>query len=252
MALRFRKSIGFGFGRVNLSKSGASLSFGGRGNTINIGRRGVRHTVGIPGTGLSYSRKIGGSYAAPSPHEARALFERADAAIATGEAQLRTFELSVAEAEKFEPHMSETEKAELEIYRAKLNEQRVELRQAKQSRRRAQIAWTFLCLKKMAFWGFMLWLVWLFFFKTPANAQDFDLFTWRCGNTTLEYADEEKPENGGGAGLDTELTVRVTNPPPGKFTVQIRTTQHAISTWGAKLNGKPCVRKPYGSLERPR
>jgi hypothetical protein len=86
----------------------------------------------------------------------------------------------------------------------------------------------------------------------PAAAQDFDLFTWRCGNTTIEYAEEDKPESGGGAGPDTELTVRVTNPPPGKFTVQIRTTHHAISTWGAKLNGKSCVRKPYGALERPR
>jgi hypothetical protein len=89
-------------------------------------------------------------------------------------------------------------------------------------------------------------------FANAADAQDFDLFTWRCGNTTIEYAEEDKPESGGGAGPDTELTVRVTNPPPGKFTVQIRTTQHAISTWGAKLNGKSCVRKPYGALERPR
>jgi hypothetical protein len=87
---------------------------------------------------------------------------------------------------------------------------------------------------------------------SASAAEDFDLFTWRCGNTTIEYAEEEKPESGGGAGADTELTVRVTNAPPGKFIVQIRTTQHAISTWGAKLNGKPCVRKPYGALERPR
>ena len=56
MGLRYRRSIRLGRGlRINLSKSGASLSVGGRGATVNLGRRGVRTTVGLPGSGLSYS-----------------------------------------------------------------------------------------------------------------------------------------------------------------------------------------------------
>jgi hypothetical protein len=42
---------------VNLSKSGASLSVGGHGITENISRRGVRTTLSIPGTGLSYTTR---------------------------------------------------------------------------------------------------------------------------------------------------------------------------------------------------
>jgi hypothetical protein len=53
---RYRSSIRLLPGlRVNLSKSGASLSLGRRGATVNLGRRGIRGTVGLPGTGISYS-----------------------------------------------------------------------------------------------------------------------------------------------------------------------------------------------------
>jgi hypothetical protein len=56
MGLRFRKNIRLLPGvRLNLSKSGASMSLGGRGLTYNIGRKGTRATVGLPGTGLSHS-----------------------------------------------------------------------------------------------------------------------------------------------------------------------------------------------------
>lgn len=56
MGMRYRKSIKICNGvRVNLSKSGPSLSLGGRGCFVNINKHGVRNTVGIPGTGLSYS-----------------------------------------------------------------------------------------------------------------------------------------------------------------------------------------------------
>ena len=56
MGLRYRGSIRLGRGlRINLSKSGASLSVGGRGATVNLGRHGIRTTVGLPGSGLSYS-----------------------------------------------------------------------------------------------------------------------------------------------------------------------------------------------------
>jgi hypothetical protein len=40
--------------RVNISKTGSSLSIGKRGATVNAGKRGVYTTIGIPGSGLSY------------------------------------------------------------------------------------------------------------------------------------------------------------------------------------------------------
>lgn len=62
MGIRFRKSVKICKGvRVNFSKSGASLSLGGRGHRVTMGKRGTRVSMGIPGTGLSYSTKIGGS-----------------------------------------------------------------------------------------------------------------------------------------------------------------------------------------------
>lgn len=56
MAFRFRKSVKIAPGvRLNFSKSGVSTSIGGRGATINLSSHGTRHTVGLPGTGLSFS-----------------------------------------------------------------------------------------------------------------------------------------------------------------------------------------------------
>lgn len=56
MALRFRKSVKIAKGlKVNFSKSGASLSLGGKGHSVNFSKRGTRATIGVPGTGLSYS-----------------------------------------------------------------------------------------------------------------------------------------------------------------------------------------------------
>jgi hypothetical protein len=56
MGLRFRRRIRLLPGiAVNLSKTGASLSVGGRGGTVNFGPRGTRTTLSIPGTGISYS-----------------------------------------------------------------------------------------------------------------------------------------------------------------------------------------------------
>lgn len=40
---------------LNLSKSGISFSFGVRGAKYTIGNKTKRHTVGIPGTGISYT-----------------------------------------------------------------------------------------------------------------------------------------------------------------------------------------------------
>jgi hypothetical protein len=59
MGFRFRKSVRLLPGvRDNLSKSGISTSPGGRGGTVTIGKRGVRATAGLPGTGLSYSQQL--------------------------------------------------------------------------------------------------------------------------------------------------------------------------------------------------
>jgi hypothetical protein len=66
MSLRFRKSLKIIPGvRINLSKTGASLSLGRPGATVNIGSKGSKVTMGLPGTGLSYTTKL----SAKSPHK---------------------------------------------------------------------------------------------------------------------------------------------------------------------------------------
>lgn len=56
MGFRFQKRIKLLPGvRLNLSKSGVSTSIGGRGATVNLRKGRARATVGLPGTGLSYS-----------------------------------------------------------------------------------------------------------------------------------------------------------------------------------------------------
>ena len=60
--LRFRKSWSILPGvKLNLSKTGVSTSLGGRGATVNVGTRSRSATIGIPGTGLSYRKPLGGS-----------------------------------------------------------------------------------------------------------------------------------------------------------------------------------------------
>jgi Protein of unknown function (DUF4236)/Excalibur calcium-binding domain len=57
MSFRFRKSIKLAPGiKLNLTSKGlSSLSVGRNGARVNIGKNGIRGTVGIPGSGLSYS-----------------------------------------------------------------------------------------------------------------------------------------------------------------------------------------------------
>ena len=58
MGFRFRRSIKVAPGvRINLSKSGVSTSIGARGAHVTIGHGQVRETVGIPGSGLSYTEQ---------------------------------------------------------------------------------------------------------------------------------------------------------------------------------------------------
>ncbi len=54
---RFRKGIKLFPGlKLNISKSGVSTSIGKKGATINLSSKGTRGTVGLPGSGMSYSR----------------------------------------------------------------------------------------------------------------------------------------------------------------------------------------------------
>jgi hypothetical protein len=56
MGLRFRRSVRLFPGvRLNFSGSGISTSIGGRGAHVTIGHGHIRQTVGIPGTGISYT-----------------------------------------------------------------------------------------------------------------------------------------------------------------------------------------------------
>jgi hypothetical protein len=57
MGWRFRRSIGRGPFRINLSKSGLGWSFGRRGARVGVDASGrKRWSIGIPGTGLSYQK----------------------------------------------------------------------------------------------------------------------------------------------------------------------------------------------------
>ncbi len=71
MGFRFRKSFKILPGvRWNISRAGTSFSFGGRGLTHTVGTKGARTTVGIPGTGLSYTKvHKQGSTASTGPND---------------------------------------------------------------------------------------------------------------------------------------------------------------------------------------
>lgn len=73
MAIRFRKSIKILPGvKLNLSKTGISVSAGVRGARVTVGKRGTHATVGLPGTGLSVTKKIGGKSKAKASQEIKA------------------------------------------------------------------------------------------------------------------------------------------------------------------------------------
>ncbi len=61
MGFRFYKSFKIAKGlKLNISKSGPSLTIGKRGLTFNLSKRGTYMTASLPKTGLSYRTKIGG------------------------------------------------------------------------------------------------------------------------------------------------------------------------------------------------
>jgi hypothetical protein len=67
---RFHRSIGNKFVRLNVSKTGLSLTSGVPGAHLNVplaGRkRRMMSTFSLPGTGLSYRQTIGSSYTVPT------------------------------------------------------------------------------------------------------------------------------------------------------------------------------------------
>lgn len=61
MGIRFRKSIKINdFLKLNVSKSGVSITAGKKGASINLGKAGAFLNLGLAGTGLSYRKKISG------------------------------------------------------------------------------------------------------------------------------------------------------------------------------------------------
>jgi hypothetical protein len=69
MSFRFRKSIKLLPGvRLNISKSGVSTSIGAKGATVNIKKgRKAKVTVGVPGTGISYTSSAGSESPSSEP-----------------------------------------------------------------------------------------------------------------------------------------------------------------------------------------
>ena len=59
MGFRFQKRITLFPGlRLNLSKSGVSMSAGPRGASVTVGKNGIYGNVGIPGSGLSWRERL--------------------------------------------------------------------------------------------------------------------------------------------------------------------------------------------------
>lgn len=70
MGLNYRHSVKLGKNvRLNFSKSGMGISAGVKGAHVSVGPHGVRKTVGIPGTGIYYTKQS--SYKKKAPAESK-------------------------------------------------------------------------------------------------------------------------------------------------------------------------------------
>ena len=70
MGFRFHRTIRLLPGlRLNVSKSGVSTSIGTRGAWLTFGRKGTRTTVGLPGTGISYTHTSPAHEHSPHEHQ---------------------------------------------------------------------------------------------------------------------------------------------------------------------------------------
>src|SRR5512143_4024357 len=73
MPIRFRKSFTLFPGvKVNVSKGGTSVSVGTKGYHLNFSKRGVRQTVGLPGSGISETSYIVKNETKPEPKKTTA------------------------------------------------------------------------------------------------------------------------------------------------------------------------------------
>ena len=73
MAIRFRRSLKVAPGlTLNLGKKSASIRVGRRGAGLTMGTAGKRATVGVPGTGLSYTTKVGSKSRNETPTDDKA------------------------------------------------------------------------------------------------------------------------------------------------------------------------------------
>jgi hypothetical protein len=100
MGFRFQRRIRVLPGlRLNVSKSGVSASVGGRGAWFTLGPRGSRATVGMPGTGISYTHQL---KARPSPIGTMALYP-ADYGRDGGTGYLSSINRSLEESQAGQP-----------------------------------------------------------------------------------------------------------------------------------------------------
>lgn len=61
MGIRFKKRAKIAPGvNLNFTQSGTSVTVGGKGGSINIGKNGIYGNAGIPGTGIYTREKISG------------------------------------------------------------------------------------------------------------------------------------------------------------------------------------------------
>ena len=116
MGFRFRKSVKILPGvKLNLSKAGISTSVGKRGATVNFSKRGTRATVGIPGTGISYSTMVGKGKTGsrkPSTKSTKALRNEIMQEYGLTNAELNRFEKQVKKHPRKFRSMSEEELVE--------------------------------------------------------------------------------------------------------------------------------------------
>jgi Protein of unknown function (DUF4236) len=68
---RFNRHVNTGLGRINISKSGISLSEGFKGAHITFGRT-PRITLGLPGSGLSWTQTLPRGRRSPASAQAEA------------------------------------------------------------------------------------------------------------------------------------------------------------------------------------
>jgi hypothetical protein len=81
MGFGFRKRIKIAPGvSINIGKKGVSgVSVGKKGATVSVSSKGARATASLPGTGLSYSTKLGGGSKSPAKSAGRGSSAELDA-----------------------------------------------------------------------------------------------------------------------------------------------------------------------------